>query len=437
MLDTVTPNQPLGFKPHFVGRYTELGEIDRLWQSNNASLLVVYGRRRVGKTRLFTHWKKHNGHSLYWVAEQVPAFDQLRSFSRALFRFENPDAKVPSGVAYEDWSTAFWHVAQLARKRRIALLIDEVNYLIESDANFIGILQTAWDHDLKDTNILLGLSGSNSSVIEKQIFSYSAPMHGRTSKKLVLKPLPFGTSREFYPNYDRLERIKVYAMFGGVPAYWEKFDDSLAIEENIERNLIGSTYLLDEPTYLLSDHINTPNTYAGIMRAIALGHHTVTEIQRYTQLPKSKVSKYLITLLDTGFVSRTLPVSEDQQSRKSRYVITDHYMRFFYRYLSSNRSIIETDAEVVVDEISETIDQFIEKNIWPELCQEWLIKANKRRALPSRLAIKVGGEWNGRTANVPVVGINTDKQEILIGLNFWTDAPTSQREVHSLVTQAT
>ena len=187
----------------FRGRESELALIDKLWETQKATLLILYGRRRIGKTRLLTHWRsQRSDQALYWVAEPMSALDQLRSFSQALYNFSQPHAPVPMDITYSNWEQAFWHVAELTRNRRMALLIDEFTYLLDVEPNIVGVLQKAWDHWLKNSNLMLTLSGSQMGLMQKKVLSYKAPLYGRASSHLKLPPLPYGVTREFFPGYS-------------------------------------------------------------------------------------------------------------------------------------------------------------------------------------------------------------------------------------------
>ena len=158
--------------PAFIGRRTELKLLSDLWASDKAQLLLLYGRRRVGKTRLLTHWHSQNSPSesttahrtLYWVATPSSALDQLRSFSQAIYNFANPSAPAPAEFTYATWEQAWQQVANLAHQERLALFVDEFTYLLEVEPSLAGVFHTAWEHLLRETNLLVGLSGSPLSL---------------------------------------------------------------------------------------------------------------------------------------------------------------------------------------------------------------------------------------------------------------------------------
>lgn len=260
----------------FKGRVRELNLLDELWQAPDATFLVLYGRRRVGKTRLLEQWiQKSQARTLYWMAEPSSAADQLRSFSQALYNFANPNAPAPPDFSYATWAQAWQQVAVLAQRERLVLFIDEFTYVLAISPGIAGVLQNAWDHTLNQTNLFLVLSGSHLGMMQRHMLSYQAPLYGRATSKLHLQPMPFGYTQDFFPNYRLDERVAIYAIFGGVPAYWERIDPTSSISDNIRRQLLTPNNLMQaEPRLLLQDFVQEPHNYVSILRAIADGART-------------------------------------------------------------------------------------------------------------------------------------------------------------------
>jgi len=199
----------------FIGRTTELNLLDQLWTRSSATLLILYGRRRVGKTRLLTYWLQQSGQrALYWVAEPSSALDQLRSFSQAIYNFANPNAPAPLNFTYANWSQAWQQVAALAQHERLALFVDEFTYLLEIDPSIAGQLQNLWDHTLSRSNLFLVICGSHLGMMLRHTLSYQAPLYGRATAQLRLQPLPFGVTTRYFPNYNADERVAIYAIWG-------------------------------------------------------------------------------------------------------------------------------------------------------------------------------------------------------------------------------
>lgn len=412
---------------NFVGRHDELALLDELWHTQNANLLILYGRRRVGKTRLLTYWlKRHDGAGLYWVAEPTAAFDQLRSFSQAIYNFAVPKGMppAPQEFTYASWEQALQHVAAIAQTRRFALFIDEFTYMIEAQPDIAGTLQKVWDHILHNSNILLVLSGSQMGLMQKQVLSYDAPLYGRATAQLQLQPLSYGVAREYFPHYSASERVSLYSIWGGVPAYWERINPEVPVLHNVQNQLLAiNAQMQEEPRTLLQDFINDPYNYVGIMRGIARGASTQARIATYTGLPNGHMSRYLAVLQGTGFVTRRVPVTELRaNSRRGRYFITDPYLRFYYHFLSAYQAKLALGEQ---DEVLETIraglPQFIERFAWPELCREWLLRASAQDQFP--VAIEdIGASWS-RNITVEIVGLNQAKRQLVLGVCLWRGEP--------------
>jgi AAA+ ATPase superfamily predicted ATPase len=422
-------------KTGFRGRMAELAILDNLWESPQASLLILYGRRRVGKTRLLTHWLgRHPNRSIYWVAEPSSALHQLRSFSQTIYNFSHPGAMAPTDFTYANWEQAFGEVAHLCREEPLALFIDEVTYLIEVDSSFIGLLQRLWDHMLKESKLKLALAGSQRVLMEKEILSYQAPLYGRATAQIALPPLPFTVVSEFFPDYSLAEQVQIYAIFGGVPAYWERLDTNASILENIQYQLLTSNTLMqEEPRLLLQDFISDTHNYVGILQAIAQGAQTQLEISKYAGLSQGHISKYLSVLRETGFVERQVPVTEaSKKSRRGQYYITDPYLRFYYRFLSAQQRHVALGSPTpALTQIEEHFPDFIEMYTWRDLSREWLATASVHNELPAPLE-DIGGAW-ARKQEIDVVGINRAERRLALGVCRWRDEPVDRQALRNLI----
>jgi AAA+ ATPase superfamily predicted ATPase len=403
----------------FSGRTLELGLLQREWEAADARMLIVYGRRRVGKTRLITHWIQSNApRALYWVAEPTSSKDQLRSLSQALYGFDSSEPP-PENFSYASWKQAFEEAGRIARNGRFALILDEFTYLLSIEPGMAGILQNAWDHTLKQANVFIIISGSHIGMMERGVLSYQAPLYGRATSKMLLPPMPFKETRVFFPKYRPDERVVVYAMFGGVPAYWEQLDPSISLDRNIkERVLGGSNQIQDEPKLLLQDFVSEIHNYAAILRAIAKGCRTPREISVESGLNDRHISMYLSNLAKTGFIERRLPITEKAVSRAGRHYITDPFLRFYFRFLSRRQAQIAMGVQdQALAEIKKHLVDFIGTHTWEELCQEWLLRSTGHRILPF-MPDQVGSLWN-REAQIDVAGINTMDKTLILGECKW------------------
>ena len=418
----------------FLGRERELKQLENFWVSPHAEFLILYGRRRGGKTALLVEWiRRSKQRAIYWVATHTSAANQLRSFLHIIYNFAYPDAPAPKEFSYASWEQAFQFVATLAEKERLALFMDEFTYLLEVTPDIAGKLQNLWDHQLSNRNLFLCISGSHLGMMKREFFSYQAPLYGRASSQIYLRPFTFGATARFFPNYSEVDRIAVYAIFGGILAYWERINPDKSISQNIRDNLLTSNTLLQvEPKLLLQDFVSDPHNYISILSAIANGAHVNKEIVARTGLASGHISKYLSVLIDSGFVERRVPVTVQKSSRAGRYHITDPYLRFYFRFLEDRNEQLALGIQALA-EISRHLINFIGTYTWEEICREWTIRAGANGEFPY-MPDQVGSVWNAK-AQIDVVGYNSMQNTLILGECKWTRSTVKAGVLDNLITK--
>ena len=422
----------------FIGRQKELSVLDHLWDSNQAQFLILYGRRRVGKTALLVHWiRETRRRALYWVASPDSALAQLRSFSQAVYNFANPAAPAPESFTYASWEQAWQEVAHLAEQERMALFIDEFTYLLEVTPALASHLQHFWDHVFQNSNLFLCISGSHMGMMMREVMSYQAPLYGRATAQMHLRPLPFGLTHTAFPKYTAVDRVGLYAIFGGIPAYWERIKPQKSVSQNIKDQLLTANNLMQsEPRLLLQDFISEIHNYWAVLTAIANNARTPKDISTYTGLPNVQVPKYLSVLNEAGFVERRVSVTAAANSRTGRHHITDPYLRFYFRFLASRERQLAMDLpDQSLAEVSRHLIDFIGTHTWEELCREWTLRAGAANVLPF-MPDDVGSAWNADT-QIDVVGINTMEKTLILGECKWTLSPVDRDVLSRLVEEKT
>lgn len=423
----------------FLGREQELSLLDTLWAASGAQFLVLYGRRRVGKTALLSNWIERTGHrALYWVATPSSPLSQLRSFSQAVYNSANPEAPAPDDFTYTTWEQAWRQVAKRAHTERLAVFIDEFTYILEVTPEIAGILQNLWDQVLSKTNLLLCISGSHLGMMKREFLSYQAPLYGRASAQIHLQPIPFGQTSLFFPKYSAVDRVALYATFGGIPAYWERIDPSKSLSQNIKVQLVSSNNLMQsEPALLLHDFVSNLHNYAAILTAIANNARTPKEIAAITGLPGSHIPKYLSVLVEAGFVERRVSLTENPaSSRSGRHHITDPYLRFYYRFLEARQYqfSLQIQEQALIEIMRHMID-FIGTYTWEEICREWTLRAGALGYLPF-MPDQVGSAWN-RSVQIDVAGINRMEKTLTLGVCKWTLEDADRNVIAGLVEEKT
>ena len=406
--------------PFFVGRSSELDLLDALYASSKSEFLVLYGRRRVGKTRLLTEWlNTRKIKPIFFVAEQDSKESLLRQFSQIVYKKAFPSLPIPETFTFVNWEQVWNQIGELSKRERLVVFIDEFTYMMAADPTLASNLQRNWDAVLENTNIFLCISGSHLGMMVRGILSGTAPLYGRTTAKMELKPLPFGMTQSYFGRYLAPERVMLYSVFGGIPHYWRLIDPNKSVSDNIKRLLLSQGgNLKDEPRILLNDYISDPNNYIAILRAIAHGYATPKEIENFTGIPNVHLSQYISNLANTGYVVKKLPVTAGPSSRGGRHIITDPFLRFYYRFIQSRLTQLEMgEIDQTLEELQKHMVDYIGATTWEEICREWTIRASNRGILPL-YPDHVDSDW-GKDYQVDVVGINTMKKHLILGECKW------------------
>lgn len=430
----------------FVGRERDLRELNESLVRPGAHFILVYGRRRVGKTTLLLHWAQQTGRPvIYWVAKRdLPALVR-QGFTRALWAWAYP----PGGLTgepdlaaprYESWEQVFEMAARLIGDQPVILVMDEFSYAAESDPSLPSHLQAAWDHLFKERNVTIVLAGSQIGMMVEQL-GYHAPLYGRFTAQLAVDPLPFGALQEILPRYAAAERVAAYAVVGGIPAYLEQFDDGENIGANLRRLFIRRTGLFhNEPFLLIGDVIRRETqTYEAVLRAIAAGRRTPQEIGAALELPSSYLSPYLKQLEALRLVERRLPATvppeQRRTSRNSRYHLADPYLRFYFRFIAPNLDLVEQElTDLLWERIGDQFRAFVGLTAFEELCRAWTLVQARAGRLPLRPEL-VGSHWSA-DAQVDVVAINWQERDILLGECKWGAEPVDRAVVRELIEKA-
>lgn len=424
----------------FVGRQNEIQELDNASSTGQPQFLLVYGRRRVGKTTLMLHWAEHSGRPyLYWVATRDTPARLRADFCRALWNWAWPESRaVPQ---FDSWREVFETAADLLGKRSGAILImDEFSYAAESDPSLPSHLQAAWDHTFRKKNLTVVLSGSHIGLMTG-LMAYQAPLYGRFTRQLPVQPLPLSALREFLPCYSAAERIAVYAVAGGIPAYLERFDDTLSVGGNIQRLFVQRTGMLrSEPFLLIGDVVRRETqTYEALLKAVASGLHTPTEIARALEQTASYVSPYLRQLESIHLLERRLPATvppeKRARSRRAKYYLSDPYLRFYFRFIATHLNLIEQElTDLLWQRIREQFRAFVGLTAFEDLCREHTLIRARTGGLPFA-AERVGSHW-AKDAQVDVVAINWQDKAILLGECKWGVEPVGAGVLRKLQEKA-
>ena len=373
----------------FLCRGRELQILEKHYHKESSEFIIIYGRRRVGKTALINEFIKDKK-AIFFPALKANASDNLEALSRAITEFQNPDSL--SAPVYRTFDDAFSVITQLVREERVVFVIDEFPYLCNADTSIPSRLQHLLDRDWKDSHMYLILCGSSMSFMEKEVLSVKSPLFGRRTAQLKLEPLSYADTAKFHPDLEPEKKALIYGITGGVPHYIRKLAVKDSVKEALLENFFdSSSYLFEEPDNLLRQELREPAVYNSVITAIAKGSSKLSEISAKTQMSTSDCSKYLKVLCELGILQKTEPVI-DRSRKKVIYRITDQFFRFWYRFIPGNMmSVTSGKMDRIYDSavggyIADYMGQTFEY-----MCRSWLI--DNMDQLPFQ--ISAVGEWWG------------------------------------------
>lgn len=370
----------------FVGREYELNFLNKRYNSKKAELVILYGRRRVGKTELLTEFCKDKPHVFYTCNEYTNS-KQLQEFSQKFLRTNHEIANFVK--EFSDWESAFRFLGEYDGEKKTVVVIDEFPYMVKGDASIPSVLQNLWDHNLKNKNIMLILSGSSMSFIEKELLAYKKPLYGRATVTYKLEPLPYYDAVKFFPNYSDEDKALAFSILGGIPHYLCQFDGDLTLEENIKQNILQkSSQLYDEVEFLLHQEMREPAVYITILDAIALGCNKYSEISEKSGIDSSKLSTYLKNLTELGIIKKQLSVLAKTRDKikksQGEYVIADYFFRFYYKYMYPYKAELDTNNVELVwkHRIKNDLHNFASKP-FEDMCIAYLYLLADKEKLPA------------------------------------------------------
>ncbi|GAB3224571.1 ATP-binding protein [Glycomyces halotolerans] len=404
----------------FLNRASELELLRSRLNSDNADLLVVYGRRRVGKTELLTRLAKGR-RALYYEASPTAPMDQLRALSRQM-----AVATGDEGFAdrpFTDWDQVLRAIGDFARSQPSLVVFDEFQFLARQHRGLEGRINVWWRETARHLPITFVVAGSEVSFFEEEVLA--GTMYGRRTGQLKVLPFLARDAAVFHPGYSPDDRVRAFSVCGGIPYYLERFDDTAPIAEHLLHEVVSPTGLLhDEAELMLRQSIANPGNHMAVLTAIASGHHRNTTIADRTGLEPPQVLKTLQVLERLGLVEQLRPVTAPVRSKKTAYRIADPFLRFHFRFIEGDRSQTRTASLArthVNERVLPQLDHFVSE-AWEEVCREHV-------QFNAHGISRVGRWWGnvptgeGRRTEVreiDIVGVDHDQRAVVVGMCKWT-----------------
>ena len=400
----------------FYCRNEELRKLNKRYDKGDFECIVIYGRRRVGKTAIINEFCKEKPTVFFSALLEGTAKDNLRTLSRAIYTYREPDAaKAP---VYDSFDSALDEVTRLAAKERIVFVIDEYPYLAKAYPSISSILQHLIDHVWQESKLYLILCGSSMSFMENQVLGYQSPLYGRRTGQFKIEPLTYKETAVFNPGLDCVTNSFVYGVTGGIPHYINKLNvhgnfDHALLENFFDR----SAYLFEEPANLLKQELRELAVYNSVITAIAEGASHMNEISTKSGIESGPCSKYLSVLINLGILKKETPMTE-KPGKKTIYSIADPFFRFWYRFIPNNLTLIASGR------IDKVYDQAVRANmndymglIFEKMCSDYLLYY----AEDQNFKLVDIGQWWGtdstekKQVQIDLVGSTDNKNENLIG----------------------
>jgi len=420
----------------FIGRKKELQFLEDLCASKKFEMLIMHGRRRVGKSFLLAHFaSRHNQDTVFFTADKGSEKDNVQRFCTELKRVLNAGDFLDS---LESWQSVYSFIESTEFSKRINIIIDEFTYLYNSNPAYDSGLQNAIDRILKNKNIFLILCGSEVSVIEELFDNSTKPLYGRKTADLKLKSFTYKEAKAFFPKYNNEEILTAYSILGGMPLYLSLFDDSLSIRENIIKNCLSTTgYLFNEIDTLLRMELKETFFYKNIMLAINSGASTLNDIKTKIGEDSAKIAKYINVLVNLGFIKAETPVGEKVKARNTLYAIDDNYFAFYFRFIYKHLNMLNGlispaiyyNKEFTTDNLNTYIGHRFE-----QICTQFLKEKAYNGELPF-FAEEVGRWWGNnpiekRQEEIDIVA--QDSENAILCECKYTEKPFDEKELSDL-----
>ncbi|MDR0671166.1 MAG: ATP-binding protein [Oscillospiraceae bacterium] len=374
----------------FVGRKSELATLKKLYNRPGFQFVVVYGRRRVGKTALINEFVRGKP-NVFFAASESSAMDNLVSLSRCV-------GGSMTAPVFGDYESVLTEIFLRAARERFVFVIDEYPYLAEAYRGVSSLLQVLIDKHQQNSQLFLILCGSSMSFMENQVLGYQSPLYGRRTAQCKVLPFDYFDCAEMYPSFSNEDKIALYGVTGGVPEYAARIDPMLSLRDNLLDLLFDSSgRLFEEPPNLLKQELKNPQTYNSIISAIASGHTRLNEIATAAGIETSQCSHMLATLISLGLVKKELP-TVSPNPRKGIYLLADQMFRFWYRFVLPNQSrILVGIGDVVCDEVlSDQFHAFLGLT-FEECCKQYMWRLLRAKSAPVNFR-EVGRWWGSNRA---------------------------------------
>jgi uncharacterized protein len=393
----------------FKNRKNETREIKEILSSKKFEFLILYGRRRIGKTELILHATK-NKKTLYYLAVG----------EKNIERFYNSCKLIDRNVA--NLRKDFEVLVDYLKDKIDVLIIDEFQNLIKEDKNILHVFQSLIDTKLKNSKMKLVLLGSSVSMITSKVLDYKSPLYGRKTYSMKLKPINFFDLREFFPKKSAEELTEIYGFADGIPYYLIKI--TRPFWKFLEKETFEDKgFIRDEVDFLMRYEFEDASTYKLILEAIANGKTKLGEIKDFIHVSRTDLSPYLKNLIEVDLIKREIPVTENTKSRNGRYYLKDNFLKFWFKYIYPNLSSIESKV-FNVDLIKREYSEFL-GGIFESVSKEYLIRSKI-------FEFNKIGRWWHKDKEIDILALDEKDKKILFCECKWKEKVNAEKILREL-----
>jgi uncharacterized protein len=413
----------------FINRTEELSLLESEYVRAKSAFSVIYGRRRVGKTALISKYIENKPH-IYLYATEGNLSLQLENFTKELTKLS--DLSYAKNIKFDNFEEAFEFLANLKLPSKLVVAIDEYQNLCHLDHAFSSKLQRVWDLYLSKSNLHLILCGSVLSMMHSEVLAYNAPLYGRRTTNIHLKPVRFRYLSDFVPTLGKRELMELYASFGTIPKYLQMVDPSKTLLQNIEEHILNkNSYLYSEGMFLLKQEINDVGSYFALLESISKGNTKVGDISSNLGLHSSHLPRYLAKLIELDIIQKEVPITESNplKSKLGRYRIKDKFLNFWFYYVYKNMSYLELGlTQTVIDEIKLNFNDRFVSFVFEDYAQEEILQDPLKYLsfVPKRL-----GRWWNNQEEIDIVAM--DDENICFIECIWQNKVDKQKVEQGLV----
>ena len=415
----------------FIDRSDELNRLEELSHSGQGGLAVIWGRRRVGKTRLLLEWSaRHDG--LYTVADQSAPSIQREFLAEAV-------SKRFSGfvsVVYPHWRSFLDRlVSDSARLGWTGpIIFDEFPYLIAADSSFASIFQNWIDHEAKKAGLTVAVAGSSQRMMQGLVLDSAAPLYGRSRVQLELKPLLPGYIQTAMKYATAVQAVQAYSIWGGIPRYWELAEIfGNDIEEGVDCCVLDPlSPLFREPETLLLEETPPAISLRPLLDLIGAGVNRVSKLAGRLGIPATSLSRPLSRLIELGLVIRETPYGEPERtSKKSLYRIADPFFRLWFRVVAPNKAVLTQTPPETRKTLWTRYRSGLAAETWEELCRRCVPMLHRGSSNLGKLGPWEPAKryWRGNDPEWGVVSRSIDGERLLLGEAKWSGGLMSDQEI--------